>query len=130
VHVLDLIPGTFALVRLPATAPLPSWTWTRPFASVTRTECELSIVCAESAVPSGQPRDGDWRCLAVRGPLDLTLTGVLASIAAPLAAADVSIFTIATYDTDYVLVKSAALSRARAALARAGHRVVTASDDA
>ena len=127
-HVLDLIPGSFALVRLPANAPLPSWAWTLPFASVTRTEFELSIVCPESAVPGGQPRDGDWRCLAVRGPLDLTLTGVLASIAAPLAAAAVSIFPIATYDTDYVLVKSDTLPRACAALAAAGHRVVTARD--
>ena len=66
-----------------------------------------------------------WRCLRVAGPLDLALTGVLASIAAPLAAARVNIFVFSTYDTDYVLVPAVRLAEAKAALTSAGHRVIT-----
>ena len=62
-----------------------------------------------------------WRCLQVAGPLDFALTGVLASLAQPLAAAGVSIFAISTYDTDYLLVPDEALDASLAALRSAGH---------
>jgi hypothetical protein len=42
----------------------------------------------------------------VRGPLDFALTGVMASLVSPLPGAGVSIFAIATYDTDYVLARA------------------------
>ena len=41
---------------------------------------------------------------------------MLASLAAPLAAAGISIFAISTYDTDYVLVRETDLDAALAAL--------------
>lgn len=62
-----------------------------------------------------------WYCLKVRGPLDFALTGILASLAAPLAEAGISIFAISTYDTDYFLVKE--LDRAIAVLSKSGHTV-------
>jgi hypothetical protein len=61
--------------------------------------------------------------LQVAGPLEFSMTGVLAAIAAPLADAGVSIFAISTYDTDYVLVKEEMLAKAVGALRAAGHRV-------
>jgi hypothetical protein len=57
------------------------------------------------------------------GPLPLDLVGILASIANPLAEAGLSIFAVSTYDTDYVLVKSAVLDSAVAVLQGAGHSV-------
>lgn len=53
----------------------------------------------------------------------LLAPGVLASIAGPLADATISIFTVSTFDTDYILVRSDALERAMAALRAAGHDV-------
>jgi len=47
----------------------------------------------------------NWRAFKVEGPLDFSLTGVLVSLADPLAEAQISIFAISTYDTDYLLVK-------------------------
>ena len=38
------------------------------------------------------------------GPLDFSLTGVLATLLQPLAEAEISVFTISTFDTDWVLV--------------------------
>jgi uncharacterized protein len=48
---------------------------------------------------------------------------VLESVARPLADAAISIFAIATYNTDYVLVKADNVERATAALRAAGHRI-------
>jgi hypothetical protein len=62
--------------------------------------------------------------LQVVGPLDFALTGILASIAAPLAAASISIFALSTFDTDYVLVRQHSVERAITALVEAGHNVV------
>jgi uncharacterized protein len=116
-------PGSYAVVRLEPDAELPAWAAGEPFSSVTRTESELSIVCPEDGVPAGASAERGWRLLEVAGPLDFSLTGVLASLAAPLAAADVTLFALSTFETDYLLVREPHLSRASAALRHAGHTV-------
>jgi hypothetical protein len=60
----------------------------------------------------------------VRGPLDLALVGVLASLTVPLAEAGVSLFALSTYETDYLLVHGHQVSRAVEAWRAAGHVVV------
>lgn len=122
-----LLPERLAICRLAGTEPVPEWAG-GSFCSVTRAADELSVVCAESAVPASVPSEGGWRALQVHGPLDFALTGVLASLAVPLAQAGVSIFAISTFDTDYVLVKEESLDRAVNALQLAGHVVVAAAN--
>ena len=75
-------------------------------------------------MPPEAPSERGWRALKVRGPLDFSLTDVLAALTAPLAAASIPIFALSTYDTDYVLVAGRNLKRAAEALAEAGHTVV------
>ncbi len=91
--------------------------------ALTRTDEETSVVCREATVPEGVRAEPGWRAIRVAGPLDFALTGVLLSLVRPLAAAQVAVFVVSTFDTDYVLVKEAALERALAALADVGHRV-------
>jgi len=91
--------------------------------SVTRTAQELSVVCPEEDAPEDCEASMGWRALEVQGPIDHTATGVLASLAAPLAEADVPLFPLATFDTDYVLVRQQDLESATEALTAAGHRV-------
>jgi hypothetical protein len=123
-HALDLLAEPLAVCRLAADAPMPAWAHTGPLASVTRTAAELSIVCAAAAVPADVAVvAAPWRALRVAGPLDLSEVGVMASLAGALAAAGVSVFTVATYDTDYLLVRETALDAAVAALRGAGHVV-------
>jgi hypothetical protein len=52
------------------------------------------------------------------------MTGILASLAGPLASSGVSIFVVSTYDTDYLMLQERDLDRGVDALARAGHTVV------
>lgn len=124
---LIVLPDEFAVARLGPADAIPSWATSAPISSTTRTREELSIVCGASHLPAHVTAERGWRCLRVAGTLDFSLTGVLASIAAPLADAGVSIFAISTYDTDYVLVRAYALPAAVAALAAAGHDVNAAS---
>jgi hypothetical protein len=122
---LRVIDGRYAICRLEPAAPVPDWATGRFLLSITRTPAELSIVCPDEQVPADVSCDRGWRVLAVQGPLDLATTGVVASIAGPLAASGLSLFVVSTYDTDYVLVKDASLREAIAALAAGGHRVDT-----
>ena len=120
---LSVFSDVFAVCRLPPDAALPTWAHADSFVSITRTRDELSIVCPQSHVPDGMQAETDWRCLKVEGPFALALTGVLASLVGPLATAGISMFTVATYDTDYVLVKNQDIVRATEVLEQAGHHV-------
>jgi hypothetical protein len=117
----SVVPGDFAVARLPPAAPVPDWAQPGRFWSATRTAEELSIVCAESSVPPEVRAERGWALLQLRGPFPFEQVGVLDSFLRPLAAAGVSVFAIATFDTDYVLVKSGRLPDALSALAAAGH---------
>ena len=120
---LDLLPGLFAVCRLDPSAELPVTRDSGAFWSVTRTASELSVICAQDAIPAGAVVEGGWRGLRVAGPLDFALTGVAAALTAPLAEAGISVLPVATFDTDYLFVREEALPRALAALAAAGHVV-------
>jgi uncharacterized protein len=118
------IPGRFAVCRLPANAPLPEWAWSTPFASVTRTTDELSIVCAADGVPQQHRPTTPWVCLKIEGPFSFSEVGVLSSFIDPLAKKGVPIFAISTFDTDYVLVGEGSVETALQALTDAGHKLL------
>ena len=118
---IDLLAGSFSICRLAADAPIPAWATAAAFFTVTRTADELSIICATDRVPDDVTASGGWRALKLVGPFDLTEVGVLLRVAAPLTAAGVSILPVATYDTDYVLVRASQVGAAVAALRADGH---------
>jgi hypothetical protein len=118
-------PGRCSVCRLPPDHPWPAPPGPGLFA-VTRTSDELSVVCPEGTEPDGARTEPGWRVLRIVGPLAFDLVGVVASVSAPLAGADVPLFVLSTFDTDLVLVKDEDLDRAVDALGGAGHRVVFA----
>jgi hypothetical protein len=118
---LSVLPQRLAVCRLEPDETIPDWLAECAFWSVTRTDEELSVVLPEEKVPSTWQAARGWRCLKVRGPLDFSLTGIISSLASPLAEAGISIFAISTYDSDYVLVREEDLDRARKVLTESGH---------
>lgn len=120
---LTVLSQTFTVCRLDAGAAIPAWASQGNFFSTTRTNDELSVVCESSQVPANVKSEKDWRAFKVQGPLEFSLTGILAALANPLAQAGISIFAVSTFDTDYVLVKSENLDAAISTLTRAGHEV-------
>ncbi len=120
---LRVLSQRLAVARLGPDAAWPVPAADSGFFSVTRTDGELSIVCAEDATPAGAQVETGWRALEVAGPLDFAMIGVMSSLTAPLSAVDVSVFVLSTFDTDYLLVHAASLERAVGALRNAGHAV-------
>jgi uncharacterized protein len=120
---LSLLPERFAISRLAADSPIPAWATQGPFFSATRTGDELSVVTELSLVPVGVQSQPGWRVLKVHGPFVLSEIGVLSALATPLAEARISLFVVSTFDTDYLLVASATLPAAVAALEQAGHTI-------
>ena len=118
-----ILTESLAICRLEKDAAIPEWARTGSFVSTTRTAEELSIVCPQIQVPAGMKREEGWRCIKVQGPLDFSLTGILASLTTPLAKEGISVFAISTYDTDYLLVKEENLEKAIEILVKKGHQI-------
>lgn len=121
---LDVFKENFVICRLPSSSSLPSWAFTGPFYSITKTNDELSIVTIDNnQFPKDIKCERNWKCLKLRGPFSFDATGVLASILNPLAKAEIGILAISTFDTDYVMVKENNLPIAIDILKQNGHIV-------
>jgi hypothetical protein len=118
---LEILVETLAVCRLDAKAALPPWAITGHFFSVTRTYEELSVVCEAGQVPEGIQTEKNWRAFRVSGSVDFDLVGILAALVNPVAEADLGLFAISTFDTDYLLVKAKNFERAVEVLSAAGH---------
>ena len=123
---LEQFPETLAVVRLAPGAEVPSWAESSSLFSVTATARETSLVCARRSVPKKAQQAGPFTAFAVEGPLDFSLTGILSTLLQPLADAEISVFTISTFDTDWVLVPVGDADRAAEEWRRQGHEVAPA----
>lgn len=117
---LAILPQRLAVCRLTADAEAPDWV-RGAFTSVTRTSEELSVICDDQAVPDGVKAERGWRAIKVEGPIPFEMTGVAAALVAPLAEARISVFLLATFDTDYLLLKEDVFARSLEILRAAGH---------
>ena len=120
---LSRLPELLTICKLDTRHKIPDWAIQGEFWAITRTADELSIVCRQSDVPQAVSQEPDWRGLKVEGPLEFSLTGILAGLATPLANAGISIFAVSTFDTDYLLVKADRLAQAVLVLQTAGYRI-------
>lgn len=117
---LDILPYRLAVCRLAPYAPLPGWIG-GAFTSITRTDEELSVICDDETVPPDVRAERGWRALRVRGPIPFDAVGVAAALVSPLADVGISVFLLATFDTDYLLLQNATFARALDVLRAAGH---------
>lgn len=109
--------------RFPPNTPIPEIIWSTEFASVTKTGDELSVVVSEDVLLDSEDCSPNWVALSVKGPLPHGMIGVMAELSNCIASAGCSIFTIATFDTDYILVSEEKMDTAKAALIKAGHSI-------
>lgn len=123
---LVLLTEDYAVCRLPVGTRIPSRLLEDPdggVVSITCTRDEVSVICRADRAPADATVETPWRCFRVAGPVNLALTGILASLVVPLADARVNIFAFSTFDTDYLLVPAVRVTEAVSALTTAGHRV-------
>jgi hypothetical protein len=124
---LTLFPGFYAIARF---APQEKFSFDyahSSFFSLTKTAEELSIVCGQSELPEGVRAERDRRLLRIDSKITFELTGIVASIAVPLADAGISIFAVSSFDTDYFLISHREIEQAIMMLESAGHKVQRSS---
>lgn len=95
-----------------------------PYCFTGKTEEENSLVCLTDRVPQNvEEREDGWKAFYVHGVLDFSLTGILADIAQILADANIAIFAVSTFNTDYVFVKEDNYEKALKALNDQGYLI-------
>jgi uncharacterized protein len=121
-----LLKGDYSIYRLKKDSAIPSWVSESDFCSVTRTKEELSIICKDAGIKADIDirTDRSWRILKINGPLDLSLIGIIADISNLLKDNKIPVFTISTYDTDYILIKFQYLSETISVLRNAGYKII------
>ena len=97
--------GSFDIHRFSPEHPIPVEVLTTEWFSVSRSAEELSIVCRSGLGLVSLEVSQRWRGFKVEGPLDFSLIGIISGLTRPLAEAGISVFTISTFDTDYILVR-------------------------
>ncbi len=132
---LEWLPGRYAVCRLQPNISAQQAPWLARalhlrmeetpgrLLSITRTEREVSVVIEESLLPAetqidpSMPIQRGFTAMRIAGTLDFNLVGILSNLCGALAAVNVSVFVVSTYDTDILLVREHDRDRATSALA-------------
>jgi uncharacterized protein len=123
---LSVLGDSFVVCRLDPSAALPAWTLEGAgFVALTRTDDELSVICAEDRVPTESAGTLRWRGLKVHGPFPFETVGVLSTLSQALADARISLLAVSTHDTEYLFVRAADFAHAVRVLRHGGHTVHT-----
>jgi uncharacterized protein len=121
---LTVLEKKYSIYKFQKGSVLPEWIYSSEFWSVTNSEEELSVVTAQTDHTSEWTYcNKDWRIFKIEGPLDFSLIGVIADISVILKEANISVFIISTYNTDYILVKEKDLNTSIAFLQKKGYNI-------
>lgn len=116
----------YSIFKFKNESVLPDWVFSSDFYSITKTKDELSVIALQHDLISEDILySNDWRIFKIAGPLDFSLVGIVADIAAIFKEKKIPIFTISTYETDYILVKQKDLNIGIKALRDNGHQIST-----
>ena len=119
---LTVLEETFTIHKFAPSTSIPEVVSDCSFYSVSKTREELSLICPGDLSVQSEKSSPNWKCLKVAGPLDLNLTGLIAGLSDILEKANISIFAISTFETDYLLIQKEELETAKSALESAGYK--------
>lgn len=112
------MPDSYAICRLAPESKVPAWAFQGSFYSISKTNDELSIVVDQRFAPEGIKKAENWKGFKIEGPLDFSITGILAALSKSLADNQIPLFCVSTFDTDYILVESQYYEKAKRVLAK------------
>ena len=121
---LRVLPDAYAICRMHPRARIPRWIHDADVYSATRTHDALTLIAPQKIIPNGVHHEGERRIVQVVGEFELEEIGVLNAITGPLAEAEISIYVLSTFFTDYLLLRDEDLDDALDALEDAGHEVI------
>lgn len=123
---LKVLESIYCIVKFHNEKEIPDSIKKSAFYSLTKTAEEISVICEERFVTQkieAQNIESSWKIMKVLGILDFSLVGIIAKISSTLSKAGISIFTVSTFNTDYILVKEEKLKEALDALSLEGFEV-------
>jgi uncharacterized protein len=122
---LKVLDGKYAVYKFKSESALPGWIYSSEFYSITKTSDEISVVAIQTDLNSKEIicTNNDWRIIKIEGPLDFTMVGILADFSSIFSKKNISIFTVSTFDTDYILVKQKDLNTGIQSLIENGHNI-------
>jgi hypothetical protein len=123
---LEQFPEKLAVVKLPPGAEIPTWAESSSLFSITATARETSVVCAGRSVPTKVVAVRGLTAFALQGSVGNEGAGVLVDLLSPLAEAQISVFTISTFETNWILVPVTEAEDAAEAWQGRGYNVVRA----
>lgn len=121
---LAVLPQQFSIYSLDVNADIPKQVFNASVYFIGKTNEELSLVLPETITIDAEECDSGWCAMEVLGPLQLSMVGIMADIGNVLAQAQISIFVISTFETDFFLVKAHDLGSAARALENGGYKVI------
>jgi hypothetical protein len=123
---LNQYPEKLIVASLSAGADVPDWAESASLFAIIATATETTVICAGRSVPKKVRQHGPFTAFAVAGTLDFALTGVLHGLLGPIAEEEISVFTVSTFPTDWILVPTEKAVAAAEAWRRRGHTVAIA----
>lgn len=121
---LKILNNKLKVVKLKPNETIPEIVYKQEFYSITKTDEELSIVIDEDINILSNVVEYNWKAIKIVGILDFALIGILSKISTILAQAEISIYAISTYNTDYILIKDDKLERAIKVLEQNGYKFI------
>ena len=118
---LKVLNPEFSIHKMHPNNQIPASLLTDEFYWIAKTNEELSIVCKSSIEIGSEFKEDGWSCIKVLGPLDFSEVGILANISTVLAKVNIAIFSVSTFDTDYIFVKSEYIKKATSVLTLSGY---------
>jgi uncharacterized protein len=106
---------------------VPEFVYQSSFYNISKSDKELSIFCEQSFVDRFDDIDKDWRVLELQGIFDLDSkdnVGITAKFSSCLAQNNINLCVIATFDTDYLLIKQSNLEKAFKVLQESGFEIL------
>ncbi|HEV7875427.1 MAG TPA: ACT domain-containing protein [Nocardioides sp.] len=125
-YTLEQFPEKLAVVKLPPGAEIPEWAESSSLFSITATALETSVVCAGRSVPTKVIAVRGLTAFALQDSVGNDAAGVLVDLLTPLSEAEISVFTISTFETNWILVPVTEAENAAEAWRRRGHTVALA----
>lgn len=121
---LHLLEEKFTISKLPQFSEVPTIFMKGEMCFVFRTDDELTVISPDFMAPNNVQQVTGWRCFRIDGELPFQAVGVLHSLTQPLAEAEISIFAVSTFNTDYIFVLEEDLVPAVQTLQKAGHQFI------
>ncbi len=105
---LKMLKGEYVVVKLPLDFQITEQILKFDFYNLSKTSSELSLIIRNDDnfdYKKFQYED-HWSIFRFSSSLDFSLTGALESVIKPLSEKNISVFVLATFDTDYVMFKT------------------------